>query len=129
MYKTRKILILDDQPEIGTLLGRYVVQLGCKPVVAESVDQAIDLFNDDDFLMVISDVVMPEKNGFQLARYIRDNHPQTQMAMISGFLDQEMENLIKGFGISKIYRKPILLDSVKEMIAFAIKEGRFTKGS
>jgi two-component system response regulator PilR (NtrC family) len=114
---TKQILVIDDQPEVGALIGNYVKQIGFIPVVMSSVDEALENFNPSEYLMVITDIVMPGRNGFDLVRFMYNNHPQMPVALISGYFDKEMENLQKVFGIEKIYRKPVFLKSVKEMVA------------
>jgi len=120
--ENKQILIIDDQPEVAILLGNYVRQLDFIPVVVTSVGEAKKRFNPDNYLMVISDIIMPGENGFDLVRYIHNNHPGFPIALISGYFDKEMQNLQKVFGIEKIYRKPVFLNSVREMIFNALKE-------
>ncbi|OQX92233.1 MAG: hypothetical protein B6D58_03975 [candidate division Zixibacteria bacterium 4484_95] len=114
---TRQILVIDDQPEVGALIGNYLKQIGFIPVVMSSVEEALDNFDPSEYLMIIADVIMPGKNGFDLVRFMCNNHPRIPVALISGYFDKEMENLQKVFGIDKIYRKPVFLRSVKEMVA------------
>jgi CheY-like chemotaxis protein len=118
----RQILIVDDQLEVANLIGNYVRQLGFIPVLANTVDEALHEFEPDKYFMVISDVMMPGKNGFDIVRFMHNRHPQTSVALISGYVDKEMENLQKVFGIEKIYKKPVFLNSVKEMIANALQK-------
>lgn len=113
----KQILIVDDQLEVGTLIGNYLRQIGFIPVVVSSVDEALENFTPEKYLMIITDVVMPGKNGFDLVRYIHNNHPRIPVALISGYFDKEMENLQEVFGIEKIYRKPVFFKTVKEMVA------------
>jgi CheY-like chemotaxis protein len=118
----RHILIVDDQPEVALLIGNYVEQIGFIPDIVITVDDAIDRFDPDKYLMVISDVIMPGKNGFDLVRALHNEHPNVSVALISGYFDKEMENLQKLFGIEKVYRKPVFFKSVKEMVATALKK-------
>ena len=113
---TKQILIVDDQLEVGELIGNYLKQIGFIPVVVSSVDDVLKNFDPEKYLMIISDVVMPGKNGFDLVRYMHNNHPQVPIALISGYFDNEMKNLQEVFGIKKIYRKPVFFKTVKEMV-------------
>jgi DNA-binding NtrC family response regulator len=117
----KHILIVDDQPEVAILIGNYVEQIGFIPDIVINVDDAINRFDPDKYLMVISDVIMPGKNGFDLVRTLHNEHPNVSVALISGYFDKEMENLQKLFGIEKVYRKPVFFKSVKEMVATALK--------
>jgi len=116
------ILIVDDQPEVATLIGNYVRQIGFIPVVVSAVEEAITRFEPELFLMIISDVIMPGQNGFDLVRHMHNKHPQVNVALMSGYCDKEMENLQQVFGIAKIYRKPVFFNAVKEMVATSLKK-------
>lgn len=118
----KMILIVDDQPEVATLIGNYVEQIGFIPDIVADVDEAIEKFDPVKYLMVISDVIMPGKNGFDLVRGLHNNYPDVTVALISGYFDKEMENLQKLFGIEKVYRKPVFFNSVKEMVASALQK-------
>ena len=120
--KTKKILIVDDQSDMASLLSNYIKQLNYIPVIVGSVNEALKILNSDEYFMVISDVIMPGKNGFDLVRYLKDKYPQISIALISGYYDKNMLNMQKSLGIEKIYHKPIFLDAVKEMIDNSIKE-------
>ncbi len=116
------ILIVDDQPEVATLVGNYVEQIGFVPDIVADVDEALARYDPDKYLMVISDVIMPGKNGFDLVRGLHNKYPNVFVALISGYFDKEMENLQKLFGIEKVYRKPVFFNSVKEMVASALQK-------
>jgi CheY-like chemotaxis protein len=117
----KQILIVDDQPEVGAQIGAYLRQIGFIPVIVTSVEEALTNFEPDRYLLIISDVLMPGKNGFDLVRYIRNEHPQIPVALVSGYFDKQMEDLQKVFGINKIYRKPVFFNSIKQMLADSLK--------
>lgn len=116
MPQSKQILVVDDQPEIAAQISAYLRSLKFSPVAVTSVDEALMNFNPDKFMLIICDVMMPGRNGIDLLRYMKSEHPQFPIALISGYFDREMENIQKVFGISKIYRKPLFLSTIKEII-------------
>lgn len=118
----KEILIVDDQEEIAQLVGNYIEQIGFIPDIVSTVDEAINRFDPEKYMMVISDVIMPGKNGFDLVRHLHNKHPKVYVALVSGYFDKEMENLQQLFGIDKIYKKPVFFNSVKEMVAAALQK-------
>jgi len=118
----KRILIVDDQKEVAALIGNYVQKIGFIPDIVPDVDRALERLAEDNFLMVISDVIMPGKNGFDLVRFIHNKYPKVSIALVSGYFDKEMENLQKVFGIEKIYRKPVFFKAVQEMVASSIQK-------
>jgi len=118
----QQVLIVDDQPEVANLIGNYVQKVGFTPVIVDSVDEAMQIIDPEIFLMIIADVIMPGKNGFDLVRFTHNKYPKMSVALISGYFDNEMENMQRIFSIDKIYRKPVFFQAVKEMIANSIKK-------
>jgi len=116
MLQGKRILVVDDQPEIGAQIAAYLRSLKFLPVVVTSVDEALLNFSPDKFMLIICDIMMPGRNGIDLLRHIRTEHPKFPVALISGYYDKEMENIQKVFGIPKIYRKPLFLSTIKEII-------------
>ncbi len=116
MSQAKRILVVDDQPEIGAQIAAYLRSLKFSPLVVTSVDEALMNFDPNKIMLIICDVMMPGRNGIDLLRHIRNEHPQFPIALISGYFDKEMENIQKVFGIPKIYRKPLFLSTIKEII-------------
>ena len=117
----KQILVVDDQPEVGAQIGAYLRQLSFMPVVVNSVEEALTNFEPDRYLLIICDVLMPGKNGFDLVRFIRNEHPHIPVVLISGYFDKQMEDLQKVFGIAKIYRKPVFFNTIKLLLADSLK--------
>lgn len=120
--KAKKILIVDDQVDIAVLLSNYIQQLDYIPVIVGSVKEALKILNPDEYFLVISDIIMPGQNGFDLVRYLEEKYPQISIALVSGYFDKNMLNMQKTLKINKIYHKPIFLNAVKEMVDNSIRE-------
>ncbi|MEN8906378.1 MAG: response regulator transcription factor [Clostridiales bacterium] len=65
------ILIVDDNEGILDILKTYVKKEGYEPIVAHDGDEAIDMFNKNSPVLLLLDVMMPKKDGFQVCREIR----------------------------------------------------------
>ncbi|NLI15788.1 MAG: response regulator [candidate division Zixibacteria bacterium] len=123
MQYSKKILVVDDQPEVANQIASYVRALGYMPIVVNSVEEAISNFDPNLYGLIISDVIMPGKNGFDLVRFIKNEHPQIPVALISGYFDKQMMDLQRVFNIDQIYRKPVFLKTVKKIIESALAAG------
>jgi DNA-binding response OmpR family regulator len=66
-----QLLLVDDDPIILSLLSRLMQRHGHQVALADSASAALDLALNADFELVISDVMMPEVDGFALARDLR----------------------------------------------------------
>ena len=70
---TRKVLIVDDEPNIVVALEYLMRQNGFEVRAARNGDEAIAAVADFRPDLVLLDVMMPEKDGYQVAQKIRDN--------------------------------------------------------
>lgn len=66
-----KILIVDDNKQITSILKEYSIKEGFNPVIAFDGDDAIEKFNSESPDILLLDVMMPGRDGFQVCREIR----------------------------------------------------------
>jgi len=67
-----KILIVDDEPNIVTLISRYVQREGYDIFTASDGREAIDKCKKEDFDVIIMDVMMPDTDGFTACKKIKE---------------------------------------------------------
>ncbi len=66
------ILIVDDEVDIGNNLKEYLELEGFKALTAENGKQALEIFKENNVDLVVSDIVMPEMDGIQLIKEIKE---------------------------------------------------------
>ena len=66
-----KLLVAEDDPNLGTILKAYLTQKGYTVVWAKNGEEACTLFDSEDVDACILDVMMPLKDGFAVAKEIR----------------------------------------------------------
>ena len=86
-YLTRRILLIDDDENIRAILSRLLKNMGYDVQVAEDGEKGIKLFDEmGDFDLVISDIQMPNMDGNEVARYIRNSDKSgVPLIAITGF--------------------------------------------
>lgn len=67
-----RILIVDDEPDIITLISRYAEREGCDVTSASDGRQAIDACRDADFDLIVMDIMMPDTDGFTACKKIKE---------------------------------------------------------
>ena len=72
-YDGKKALIVDDFPTARRLIKETLQEIGFECVEAADVDQALKLFDEEKVDLVIADTFMPEKNGMDLLKTLREN--------------------------------------------------------
>lgn len=117
----KKILLVEDEPHLAFNLQLNLQEEGYEVVLATDGQAAVDLFNSESpFDLIILDAMLPEMDGFAVARHIRANDDQTHILMLTA-LGRE-EDRVRGFeaGIDDYITKPFhlqeLLLRVKRMI-------------
>ena len=109
-----KILVIDDEPSFGALLGHTLKRLGHKPVVAGHPDDALALL-DGDVDAVITDIDMPGMNGVELARRIRGRMPEMPVAFCTGSAP-EGQTIRDAEQLGRVLPKVWTVADVKEVV-------------
>lgn len=115
-----KILLVEDEDNIRKLVSSYLLKEGFKVVEASDGEEAIIKFDGDmDFSLIILDVMMPKKDGYEVASYIR-NASDVPILMLTA-RDTETDE-ITGFNagadeyISKPFSPRILVARIKNLL-------------
>ncbi|MDQ3140074.1 MAG: response regulator, partial [Pseudomonadota bacterium] len=81
------VLLVDDEPLVRASTADMLSDLGYKVVEAESGKQAIVLFGEQRFDMLVTDHLMPGLSGTDLARQLRMQRPDLPVLVVSGYAD------------------------------------------
>jgi two-component system NtrC family sensor kinase len=83
-----RALVVDDEEPVAKLLARLMSDLGHEPTVATNGVAALELIANQPFDLVLTDVKMPEMNGFELFQAIRERNPNlaSRVVFVTGDL-------------------------------------------
>ncbi|MHC4468139.1 MAG: sigma-54-dependent transcriptional regulator, partial [Planctomycetota bacterium] len=111
MFKPN-ILIVDDDQIILDSLCEFLSIEGYDSTGASTVTEAKQKLKDQSFGLVITDVNMPNGDGFELLDHIRENYPQTVVLLITGY--GTIESAVKAIkkGAHDYLTKPIIDDDL-----------------
>jgi two-component system OmpR family response regulator len=114
MKKNLNILIVEDDPNLGLLLTEYLKAKGYKATLANDGQKGYDLFKSQLFNFLILDVMMPIKDGFTLAKEIRQINNEIPILFLTA--KSMKEDTLKGFevGADDYMTKPF---SMEELLA------------
>jgi YesN/AraC family two-component response regulator len=105
-----KILIIDDETHIRKMLKNLFERNGYETIAAEDGIQGIKLFKEHRPDLIITDLIMPEKEGLETIKEIKKLNPDTKIIAMSGggVVDPETYlNIAKKFGAQYSFSKPI----------------------
>lgn len=104
--KRNKILVVEDDYATSKLLSNYLTKWGYEPVIVNSAQQALKSVESEPFLAVLMDIVLPDANGFELLKQIREhpNSKNTPVIVCSVETEQQKAFLM---GAVEYFVKPI----------------------
>lgn len=114
------ILVVDDELALLNFLSEVLSQNGYNVLCAERAEQALKIMEKESIDLMLSDVIMPEMNGYQLASIVQEKHPDIKIQMASGFTDDSQlgikdeslhENLLR-----KPYQAQLVLKRIRSLL-------------
>lgn len=102
-----KILIVDDEEGITNSLVRYFRMLEYKVDGVNSPVQALEMIHNENYMIVISDIMMPEMSGIEMLRRIKDFNGMIQVIMMTGVVTIENVLACLRNGANDCYLKPL----------------------
>jgi CheY-like chemotaxis protein len=116
--KSRKsrVLLVDDEKSIRQLFHAALTSAGYEVLDAVNGQQAMDMLESFGPDLVITDLVMPEKEGIEIIRELRDKHPQIKIIAMSGAFDGAFLKVAKALGAHATVLKPILYDDLIALV-------------
>lgn len=118
-----RILVVDDAEGQRFILRNIIMEMGYQPVLAESGDQALKVIPRCNPQMVLLDVSMPEMDGFEVCRRLKEN-PDTQdipVIFISGFESGEEITRVFEAGGEDYVTKPFIPEVIKARVGVRMK--------
>lgn len=92
-----KILVVEDEPKTLSTLRKGLEESGFTVDICMDGTSAIDMVLGNDYSVVVSDILMPEKNGFEFCSAIRDNGIKVPVIFLTAL--GMIEDKLKGFEI------------------------------
>ena len=112
--------MVDDEVALGELLFEYLSLKGYQVYVADSAKKALEILEQEKIDLMLSDIIMPEMNGYQLAAIVQEKYPSIKIQLASGFTDERfvemMDKSLNEKRLPKPYNLQILAKSVRKLL-------------
>lgn len=115
-----KILIVDDSEAIRSHLSEIFTFMGFEVDVAGSGHEALDQFFSDSFDLVVTDLEMPEMDGWALASHIKELSPDTPIVLITGSEKSTVMERLETSNADSALFKPFSLEEIKNAVHKAL---------
>jgi PAS domain S-box-containing protein len=114
------ILIVDDEPALLNLTREILRLQGYQVFCAAGAQQALEIMSTEHVDLLISDVIMPDMDGYALARVVKEKYPKIKIQLASGYsgkhhLEQTDNELSKKL-LNKPFTTKMLLEKIQTLL-------------
>ena len=101
-----RVLVVDDEPTSGTVITRIIERLGYQAAYCGDPLQVAARLHAQEFDVLVTDLAMPGLPGDELARRVLARHPGLPVMLLSGFIEPDKLEKLRGLGVREILGKP-----------------------
>jgi len=113
----KKILIVDDNPNMSSLLSEMLEVFDYKSVRAGDGHEALNELKSNDFSMVITDMRMPNMTGLELLKEVKSKYPKVPVVIISGYSASQIESQSELAQADGFLGKPLMMSDIEQLLS------------
>lgn len=115
-----KILLVDDEVEITSLLKKFLEKEGYEAITANSGKEAIEKFKTEKPDIILLDIRMPDMTGIEAMKKIREIDSEVAIIMATAVVDEKMVQEVVNMRAFDYIVKPFDLDYLKKVLLVKI---------
>ena len=119
------ILVVDDEPPLLALVGTMLWRAGYQVLEASDAGEALRISAEhpEPIRLLLTDILMPEMNGYELAERLRVARPEAKVLFMSGYTDQILlRSTGRSLGDAPLLRKPFTQHKLITKVAELLEE-------
>jgi DNA-binding response OmpR family regulator len=120
-----KILIIDDEPSILLMIKKMLEKAGHEVDMAVNGKEGMQIFEKNQADLLITDIIMPEKEGLETIVEMRKKFPDLKIIAISGGGRISADGYLPGaklLGANMVFQKPLVQKEFLEAVSFLLKD-------
>ncbi|MFN2466078.1 MAG: response regulator [Candidatus Dormibacteria bacterium] len=121
------IMIVDDDPDIGSVLETFCQQLGYRSTLVANGQEAVDRFREERPALMLLDLMLPGLSGFEVCRTVRGFDPLTPIIIISARGDTADLVVALDRGADDYLIKPFKLRELEARMATQLRRAQVTR--
>ena len=115
------VLIVDDEPSVQRFVERVLSEAGYSTKVAGDGPEALEVASRmEEFDLVVTDVMMPQMTGDELARRLRVQHPTVKVLYLTGFSDRLFKEKVTLWADEAFLDKPCTVKGLLEAVSLLL---------
>ena len=120
---SRRILVVDDEENVVFTLKAGLARMANWEVsTATSGEQALELFAQRPFDLLISDYKMAGMDGLALANLVRQRYPRTSIVLVTAYSSDELREQAARLSIHRILDKPVKIADIRSVALEALQQ-------
>jgi len=121
-YKNETILVVDDEVEVGNVVKTLLSRVGFSVDFVETGENALERLKNGNYTFLITDINMPEMNGFDLIHTVVKDNPEISIIAMTGFDKDYTYMEVVNAGANDFIIKPFKIDEIEAKIIRILKE-------
>ena len=114
-----KILVIDDNETLLEVISNSLKRTGHQSITTKHTYNIEKILNQSKFDLVVTDIIMPDKEGIEIIMYLRKNYPEIKIIAISGKKisdNLDLLDIAKNIGADATLLKPFLTEDLVALI-------------
>ena len=118
----KRILVADDEANIRDTIGEVLGKLGCACTICKDGQEAVHFLEQEDFDLVISDIKMPQRTGYEIFAAARRCREDMAVILMTGFGYDPQHSIVRASqeGLSSVLFKPFRIDQLLDEVRKAL---------
>ena len=114
--EARQVLIVEDEVRLRDMLTRAVHEMGFRPIGASTAEAALRFAENRQFDIMVLDLNLPGMSGLELFERLREQQPDVQVIILTGFGDLEAARRAIHLDVVDFLTKPCALGSLEQAL-------------
>jgi CheY-like chemotaxis protein len=121
--RSAKILVVDDEALVRTMLCDGLESMGYATVAAPSGEEALRLVKAERPACILLDIMMPDLDGYDTCAALKSESATASIPvlLVSATTDARVAAQAKTVGASGVLRKPVSMDELRRSVALAVR--------
>ena len=116
-----EVIVVEDDFSLGKIMESQLQTLGYKPTLVNSADLALEHFRRKRFNILLTDIRLGGKNGFELAKQVRSHDSQVAIIFLTGKPDEKGVREAQKMGAIQYITKPVTMADLSEQLGIAAR--------
>lgn len=113
MNALRKVLVIDDDPVVGTSFTRVLAPKGYAVIRAADGVEALAKLKGEEYDLVYTDIKMPGMSGLEVARRIKETRPWMPVVIVTGYGNDDNVAEARRLGVAGFLNKPLTPETIE----------------